>query len=91
MASSPSSGQDPSAAWSSASRSAARDEDRPILDPPGRNRGVEGRREDHAGQPLVAERAVAAVMIPVRRPDQPARRVGQGIRGDAVARLVMRR
>ncbi len=46
---------------------------RPIFDPPGRDGGLEARREHHAGQPLVVKRAVPAVMVPIRRPAQPAR------------------
>ena len=66
VASSPSSGQDPSAAWSSASRSAAFKRAVAILDPSGRDGGRQRRREGHSGQALVAERAFAAVVVPAR-------------------------
>ena len=43
-----------------------------IFNPPTRDRGVQGRRENNAGQPLVVEWPFTAVMLPIRRPDKPA-------------------
>ena len=65
--SSPSIGQEPSAAWSSASWLGGLQEGFAVLDVAGRDGGCERRGECDAGQALVAERAFAAVMVPAAR------------------------
>ncbi len=49
------------------------EQDRAIGDPAGPRRGGQGRREGQTRQPLVAERAVATVTIPARRPGSASR------------------